>query len=71
MPLFDAHLDLGLNAMDWNRDLRLSARAIREDEAGMTDLKGRGPGATLSATTKTGRFPPRARTCSQRWIAWA
>jgi len=44
MPLFDAHLDLGLNAMDWNRDLRLSARAIREDEAGMTDLKGRGRG---------------------------
>jgi membrane dipeptidase len=44
MFVFDAHLDLSLNAIEYNRDLRLSARDIRESEAGMTDLKGRGRG---------------------------
>lgn len=40
MLLFDAHLDLGLNAVDWNRDLRMSVADIRVQEAvfGMTDL---------------------------------
>ena len=44
MFVFDAHLDLSLNAIEYNRDLRRSARDIRESEAGMTDLKGRGRG---------------------------
>ncbi|WP_435009913.1 dipeptidase [Tundrisphaera lichenicola] len=39
MLIFDAHLDLGLNAVDWNRDLRMSVSEIRAAEAtlGMTD----------------------------------
>lgn len=43
MLIFDAHLDLGLNAVDWNRDLRMSVAEIRAAEAalGMTD-PGRG-----------------------------
>jgi membrane dipeptidase len=43
MIVFDAHLDLAWNAIDWNRDLRLPVAKIRqlENEAGMTD-KGRG-----------------------------
>jgi membrane dipeptidase len=43
MIIFDAHLDLAWNAIDWNRDLRLSVGKIRqaEKEAGMTG-KGRG-----------------------------
>lgn len=38
MLLFDAHLDLALNAVDWNRDLRQSVESIRaqESELGMT-----------------------------------
>ncbi len=42
MLIFDAHLDLAWNAIDWNRDLRLSCEKIRalETEAGYTD-KGR------------------------------
>ena len=35
--IFDAHLDLSMNALEWNRDLRLSVEEIREREAGMTD----------------------------------
>lgn len=39
MLIFDAHLDLGLNGVDWNRDLRMSVSEIRAAEAnlGMTD----------------------------------
>lgn len=35
--IFDAHLDLSMNAMEWNRDLRLSVDEIRERERGKTD----------------------------------
>jgi membrane dipeptidase len=46
--LFDGHLDLALNGVDWNRDLRCSVDDLRAQERhlGMTD-PGRG-GATLS-----------------------
>jgi membrane dipeptidase len=42
MIIFDAHLDLAWNAIDWNRDLRMTCEQIRkvESDAGMTD-KGR------------------------------
>jgi membrane dipeptidase len=40
MLIFDAHLDLGLNGVDWNRDLRMTVDEIRSAEKtlGMTDL---------------------------------
>ena len=43
--IWDAHLDLAWNALDWNRDLKLPAEQIRkrEREQGMTS-KGRGEG---------------------------
>lgn len=43
MIVFDAHLDLAWNAIDWNRDLRQPVASIRqtEQELGMTG-KGRG-----------------------------
>ena len=40
--LFDAHLDLSMNAMDWNRDLRKPLSEIREREKGMNDFPDRG-----------------------------
>ncbi|MBK5278621.1 MAG: peptidase M19, partial [Bacteroidia bacterium] len=44
MPNFivDAHLDLSMNAIEWNRDLRKSITEIRERENGMTDKPDRG-----------------------------
>ncbi|MCX2680504.1 membrane dipeptidase [Galbibacter sp. EGI 63066] len=42
MFILDAHLDLSMNAMDWNRDLTWSVEEIRNYEKGMTDLPGRG-----------------------------
>lgn len=41
MFILDAHLDLSMNAIDWNRDLRWSVEEIRTYEKGMTDLPGR------------------------------
>ncbi|RNC89746.1 MAG: peptidase M19 [Allomuricauda sp.] len=40
--IFDAHLDLSMNAMEWNRDLRLPVTAIRDREKGMVDKPDRG-----------------------------
>lgn len=48
MILFDAHLDLALNGVDWNRDLRQSVDDIRSQERSLRmTQKGRGNG-TLS-----------------------
>jgi membrane dipeptidase len=42
--LVDAHLDLALNALEWNRDLTRPIGEIRAAEAGMDDKPGRGQG---------------------------
>ena len=39
--IFDAHLDLSMNAIEWNRDYRLKTNTIRRLEKGMNDLPGR------------------------------
>ena len=40
MLLIDAHLDLAMNALNWDRNLDLTVGEIRQAEAGMTE-KGR------------------------------
>ena len=47
MFIIDAHLDLAMNAMEWNRDLRQPVQHICEREKGMTDKPDRGK-ATVS-----------------------
>lgn len=42
MLIFDAHLDLAMNALEWNRDLRWPVSEIRESEKSMTDKPDRG-----------------------------
>lgn len=42
MFIVDAHLDLSMNAMEWNRDLRKSIDDIRQSEKGLTDKPDRG-----------------------------
>ena len=44
MMIFDAHLDLAMNAMEWNRDLRLPIAEIRARESHLTDKSDRGNG---------------------------
>lgn len=45
--IVDAHLDLSMNAMEWNRDLQMPISEIRLREDGMTDKPDRG-NATVS-----------------------
>lgn len=52
--IFDAHLDLSLNAIDYNRDLRLPLEAIRSAEQGMGDLWGRGSGVVCFPEMRRG-----------------
>src|SRR2546423_8830986 len=47
MFIIDAHLDLSMNAMEWNRDLRKPVREINEREKGLNDKPDRGR-ATVS-----------------------
>lgn len=47
MFIIDAHLDLAMNAIEWNRDLREPVLVLREREKGMTDKPDRGK-ATVS-----------------------
>jgi membrane dipeptidase len=55
MFIIDAHLDLSMNAMEWNRDLRLPVQAIREREKGLSDKPDRGKGTvSLPALRKGG-----------------
>ena len=42
--IFDVHLDLSLNAQDWNRDLRRPLDDLRKVEAHLNDKAGRGRG---------------------------
>ena len=40
--IIDAHLDLSMNALEWNRDLREPLKEINRREIGMTDKPDRG-----------------------------
>src|SRR5262245_23823583 len=42
MLIFDAHLDLAMNALEWNRDLTQPIEDIRQREGGMKDKPDRG-----------------------------
>jgi len=47
MFVFDAHLDLSMNAMEWNRDLRCSLEELNQREKKLNDKPDRG-NATVS-----------------------
>src|SRR5437899_3467220 len=47
MLIFDAHLDLSMNALEWNRDFTRPISEIRQREKGLTDKPDRG-NATVS-----------------------
>ncbi|TAM94586.1 MAG: peptidase M19 [Chitinophagaceae bacterium] len=53
--IFDAHLDLSMNAMEWNRDLTQSITSIREREKHLTDQPDRGKGTVSLAEMRKGR----------------
>ncbi|PYL01496.1 MAG: peptidase M19 [Verrucomicrobia bacterium] len=54
MLIFDAHLDLAMNALEWNRDLTRSIGEIREREKGMADKPDRGKGTVCLPEMRRG-----------------
>ena len=53
--VFDAHLDLAMNAIEWNRDLTLPLNEIREREMHMKDKPDRGKGTVCLPELRTGK----------------
>lgn len=54
MLIFDAHLDLSMNALEWNRDLTQSVADIRRREAGRTDKPDRARGTVAFPEMRQG-----------------
>ncbi len=54
--IFDAHLDLSMNAMEWNRDLTQTVMHIREMEKGMNDKPDRSNGTVSLPEMRTGNI---------------
>ena len=66
--IFDAHLDLSMNALEWNRDLRWTVREIRDSERGMTDRPDRGTGTVSFESMRRGNVGMCAATLIARYI---
>ncbi|MEP7258105.1 MAG: membrane dipeptidase [Flavitalea sp.] len=56
MFIIDAHLDLSMNALEWNRDLREPVRHIRERETGMSDKPDRGKNTVSLPELRKGKI---------------
>ncbi len=84
--IFDAHLDLAMNALEWNRDLKRPLHNLRLSEAGLSDRPDRGRGTVcfpelrrggiaLCVATQIGRVDPTGKSRVAAWQspaqAWA
>lgn len=69
MFIVDAHLDLAMNAMEWNRDLRDPVAAIRKREQGMTDKPDRGKGTVSLPALRKGNIGLVVATQIARYVA--
>ena len=56
MLLFDAHLDLSMNAVEWNRDLTRSLDEVHYREQGMTDKLDRAKGVVTFDEMRRGNI---------------
>jgi membrane dipeptidase len=52
--IFDSHLDLAMNALEWNRDLRWTVEEIRKGEEGMADKPDRAKGTVSFPSMREG-----------------
>lgn len=56
MLIIDAHLDLSMNALEWNRDLKRTAADIRAREKNLTDKPDRGKGTVSLPELRKGKI---------------
>src|ERR1700740_698624 len=70
-PMFtiDAHLDLSMNAMEWNSDLRRPIAEITQREAGLTDKPDRGKGVVSLPELRKGNIGLVVGTQIARYVA--
>jgi membrane dipeptidase len=70
-PVFaiDAHLDLAMNAIEWNRDLRQHVPALREREKGMSDKLDRAKGTVALPELRKGNIGLVVATQIARFVA--
>jgi membrane dipeptidase len=69
MLLFDGHLDLSMNAIEWNRDLRLPLADVRRRETGKTDKPDRGRGVCTFPEMRRGHIGLCIATQIARYVA--
>ena len=69
MFIIDAHLDLSMNAMEWNRDLTKPVSEIRAREAGRTDKPDRGKGVVSLPALRAGNIGMVVATQIGRYVA--
>lgn len=69
MFIVDAHLDLAMNAMEWNRDLRQPVMAIRERELGLNDKPDRSKGTVSLPELRRGNIGLVVATQIARYVA--
>lgn len=69
MFTIDAHLDLSMNALEWNRDLRQTVTDIRKREAGMTDKLDRGKNTVAFPELRKGNIGIVVATQIARYVA--
>ncbi|HEX2975396.1 MAG TPA: membrane dipeptidase [Bacteroidales bacterium] len=53
--IVDGHLDLSMNALEWNRDFTLGIETIRQREKGLTDKPDRGKGTVSFSEMRKGK----------------
>jgi membrane dipeptidase len=69
MLVIDAHLDLSMNALEWNRDLTLPVDAINAREAGLTDKPDRGKAVVSLPALRRGNVGLVVATQIARFVA--
>ena len=67
--IIDAHLDLSMNALEWNRDLRLPVKEINERETGLIDKPDRGKGTVSLPELRKGNVGLVIATQIARYVA--
>ena len=69
MFTIDAHLDLSMNAMEWNRDLRQPVMDIRKREMGLSDKPDRAKGTVALPELRKGNIGLVVATQIARYVA--
>ncbi|MGI4885427.1 MAG: dipeptidase [Janthinobacterium lividum] len=69
MLIVDAHLDLSMNALEWNRDLTLPVAALNAREAGLTDKPDRGRAVVSLPALRRGNVGLVVATQIARYVA--